>query len=664
MRARSSLRWLGGTAMVLALVIAVVVFFPWNAVRGQVADYASHRLKRTVQIDGDLNVHVALTTRLELHDVTIGNAPWSDVQPMARIAHATVRINVLSLLSDEPRIPAIEVVEPAVILERNANGDANWVFGEGQSAGAAHIGVVRIERGRVRVRDPNLRVDATIDVDSVSGPDDPKGGLRFAGQGTYRGEPFTIDGTGLGLSALRNVDEPYRLQVHARSGLTQVRFDGSVVPAKPQDIQGQLALQGKDLSRLYPIVPITLPWTPPYKLAGTLSHEGARWRFTKIEGTVGKSDLAGEFSVDLSRPRAAAFADLTSARMHYEDLGGFVGLPPGDVSKNARPPEQRQTASAREASPRSLPTKRYDVEGLRAFDADIRFRGKNVTWSRFPMDNVSSHMVIKDGVITLDPLDFGIADGHVVSKFHLDVRTTPPKGRGQVELRNVELKRLFPQLASPRGTAGRFGGYAKFETQGDNVADLLSAANADGAAIMRGGEASTLAVVLTNLDLARAATLLLRGNETSEVRCAVSAFAIRDGVLTPQLMVIDTSEEKITGEGMINFKDERYDLHFKAQSKKPSALALRGPIVVGGTFKQPSVHPEMGQVLARVGAAVGLGAISPPLALLALVDLGGASDADCRALITDAHLAAKTSDERPKRSRRVSSGGTNQAANR
>ena len=60
----------------------------------------------------------------------------------------------------------------------------------------------------------------------------------------------------------------------------------------------------------------------------------------------------------------------------------------------------------------------------------------------------------------------------------------------------------------------------------------------------------------------------------------------------------------------------RYDVILRAKSKQMSLLALRGPIVVRGTFKQPVVGPALGPVAARVGAAVGLGAVSPPLALL------------------------------------------------
>ena len=94
----------------------------------------------------------------------------------------------------------------------------------------------------------------------------------------------------------------------------------------------------------------------------------------------------------------------------------------------------------------------------------------------------------------------------------------------------------------------------------------------------------------------------------------------------------------ITGEGSVDFRDERYDALLRAKSKQMSLLALRGPIVVQGTFKQPVVRPAIGPVAARVGAAIGLGAIAPPLALLPLIDFGGAPDVDCRNLMEEARV--------------------------
>jgi hypothetical protein len=353
------------------------------------------------------------------------------------------------------------------------------------------------------------------------------------------------------------------------------------------------------------------------------------------------SDLTGDFTVDTSGPRSATRANLSSRKLDYKDLGGFIGLPPGEPGKRAKTPEQRREASARAASDRVLPDKPFDLDKLRAHDVDLRFAGKSVRWGRFPLDDVALHMTLGDGVMRFDPLDFGIADGRVSTRLVMELAKSPPHARADVDVRRVELKRLFPQLASPRGSAGRFGGRAHLTAAGDDVAQLLGSLDGQAALAMRGGEMSTLSLLLTNLDLARVTALLMRGgDEKAELHCAVAAMHAEKGVLVPDRLVIDSDAELIHGTGSIDFARERYDIRLKADSKKPSLIALRGPILIGGTFKQPVVRPELGQPLARVGAAIGLGLVAPPLALLPLIDLGDAPDANCAALYRDAKIGA------------------------
>ena len=138
------------------------------------------------------------------------------------------------------------------------------------------------------------------------------------------------------------------------------------------------------------------------------------------------------------------------------------------------------------------------------------------------------------------------------------------------------------------------------------------------------------------------------GDEKAEIHCAIAAMHAASGVVVPDLMVVDSSEELIHGEGSVDFRSEKYDVTLKADSKKPSLVALRGPIKITGTFATPVVRPAVGEAVARVGAAVGLGLLAPPLALLPLIDLGNAPDADCRALYQDARLASDTNAKSPR----------------
>jgi uncharacterized protein involved in outer membrane biogenesis len=480
--------------------------------------------------------------------------------------------------------------------------------------------------------------------------------VHFSGSGRLRNNPFTIEGDAATLLELENQDKPYALNVRAKAGNTSAHFDGTVVPARLDTVDGSLTVQGRDLSQLYPIIPVPFPWTPPYRLTGQLKHDGKVWFFREFTGKVGDSDMAGNFALDRSKPKPLVDADIVSTRLDYKDLGGLVGLPPADEPPSARTAAQNKEAAKREVSGRVLPTKPYNLERLRVVDAKVRFKGKRFTATDLPLDNVAATLDLQDGVLKLQPLDFGIAGGHVVSTLVLDARENLIKTNGDVTARNVELKQILPAVKPPKGSAGKVGGRARFAATGNSIADMLASSNGEVALISHGGEASELAIVLTNLDLARAAQLLIKGDENSPIRCVVADFVAENGKMTVRTLVMDTEAEKILGEGTVNFETERYDLRLNAKSKRASWLALRGPIIVDGTFKSPQVHPAVGPIAVRVGTSVALGVAATPLAaLLPLIDFGGATDADCQGLMQDAKDNVQAQRVGPKAGSKVSS---------
>ena len=215
----------------------------------------------------------------------------------------------------------------------------------------------------------------------------------------------------------------------------------------------------------------------------------------------------------------------------------------------------------------------------------------------------------------------------------LDARKNVIRTSGDASVRNLELKRIFPALKTTRASAGKIGGRAKIVTVGNSVAEMAGSANGELALIIVGGQVSTLTLLLSNIDLANAATLLLRGDQTAAVRCVVVSASARDGNLVPNQFIADTSEVNIRGEGSIDLRDERYKLQLIPDSKRMSLLALRGPIEIGGTFSNPKVGPAKGPLAARAGAAVALGLVNPLLALVPLFDPGNAPDSNCGALI-------------------------------
>jgi uncharacterized protein involved in outer membrane biogenesis len=113
------------------------------------------------------------------------------------------------------------------------------------------------------------------------------------------------------------------------------------------------------------------------------------------------------------------------------------------------------------------------------------------------------------------------------------------------------------------------------------------------------------------------------------VRCAYTDLDVEDGVMTSQSLVFDTTDTAIVGAGKIDLRDEKLDLELHPLPKDQSPLALRVPLDIRGTFKDPSFRPEVGPLAARVAAAAALYAIAPPAALLALLETGPGENVKC-----------------------------------
>ncbi len=576
---------------VAGLIAIIVALFEWNWLRSPLANYLSGRVGRPVAIEGNLQGEWSLKPLFSVDSVTVRNASWSAEPVMARAQRVDVRVDVASLFSGPVSLPEVTLVQPQVLLERGADGHANWEL-PGPSD-IPVIGRLNIEDGVIRFLHSEAGTDVTVKVASSASPDSGTTPVHFSGSGRLRNNPFTVEGDAASL--------------------------------------------GRDLSQLYPIVPVPFPWTPPYRVSGQLKHAGKVWTFNAFTGKVGESDVAGNFALDRSPAVPRVDADIVSQLLNYKDLGGLIGLPPADAPPSARTAEQNQEAAKRAASGRVLPDRPYDLEKLRSVDAKLRFKGKRFMASNLPFDDMKMTMDLQGGVLKLQPLDFGVGGGDVKSTLVLDARNKVIKTNADVTVRNVELKQLLPGFKPPKGSAGKVGGRVRLSATGNSIADMLASSNGEVALISRGGEASALAVVLTNLDLARAVPLLLKGDENSAIHCVVADFVAENGTMAARTLVMDTEAEKILGEGSVDLANERYALTLSAKSKKASVMALRGPILIDGSFKSPKIHPATGPIAVRVGTSVALGvAATPVAALLPLIDFGGATDADCRALMQDA----------------------------
>src|SRR4030095_14449389 len=155
---------------------------------------------------------------------------WSTEPVMAHAQRVAFRISPASIFTRPVALPEVHLAQPRLLLERSADGNANWEF-EGP-AEVPLIGQLNIEDGVLHYVNPGGATDVTVKVQSSASAANREMPVRFSGSGRLRNNTFTIEGTAASLLLLEEQNRPYRLDVKARACDTSAHFNGTVVPTK------------------------------------------------------------------------------------------------------------------------------------------------------------------------------------------------------------------------------------------------------------------------------------------------------------------------------------------------------------------------------------------------------------------------------------------------
>ncbi len=625
---------LAALGLLLVGLFALWSWWDWNWFKGMIERRVEAATGRRFEIVGDLDIDPGWsTTTVRADEVRFGNAAWAKAPSMAQADALAFEIEVWPLLRGDFVLPEVRLQRPRVALERVTEQPGNWMLNRPRRRDRRfEIGELLVTDGELTLRDAPARTNLTLEVKSGKpGPDDVSAPLQVSGSGRYRAQRFKLEGRVESPLELRDQTEPFRVDLRAHAGATRVHARGGVSTiAALREFDLAFALNGADLADLEPLFDIVMPTTPPYVLDGQLQRRGEVWHYREVTGRVGDSDLAGDVTLTWGGERPHLKAALVSKRLDFDDLAGFVGAPPSAGKGETTSPEQARAAAELARSARVLPQKPYRLDKLRAMDADVTLRAAQVDAAPLPLQSLQGHLLLDNGVARLDPLELGVAGGRIDSRITLDASRTPIAASADLNLRGLQLPKLFPGVELTEDSSGRIGGRVKLSGRGNSVADMLAGANGDVGLVMGKGRISNLLVEFAGLDVAEALKFLIGKDRIIPVRCAFADFGVKDGVVTARSFVFDSTDTVIYGEGRIDLRDESLNLLLRPQPKDKSLVSLRSPLVVDGSLKDPDIHPKAGPLALRAIAAAVLYSIAPPAALLALLETGPGDDADCR----------------------------------
>ena len=650
----STLRhWLAGIGIFLTILVLFIFFFPWDSLRGPINRYVSDQLGRRFEITRHLAVRPGFTTTVSAEGIEIANPEWAQNPYLLKATAAEFEIKLLPLIVGKVVLPSIRLTQPLIGLQIEPDGRRTWAFSRDTSekGTAPQIGSFVVDQGSVSylAKAQGADLDVQFALASESGNNMP---LSFKATGRWNNGAFTADGsTGGVLGFSKDSTASFPVEVSAVAGKTRLKAKGSLTDiANLAGIDATFDLQGENLDDLYGLLGVVLPATPPYKFQAKLDKKDKLWAVSQIEGLLGNSDLSGVLNFDQSSAVPLLTGKLQSKIMDFADLAPVIGLAPSGNAKPKTKPSAGSgdsstalSVSSKKALPAAtapgkvLPRTPLDVQKLNAMNADVTYAAADIRHIKeLPLDKGSVHVKLNAGVLQLEPISLGVAGGSVAGTIRIDSTVAPAAISTRLDVRALQLNKLFPAVESTKTGFGKFSGQFNLTGRGNSVAQMLGSASGDVAILMGKGEISNILLEFMGLDGGEVIKFLVQGDKNVQLRCAAAAFDVKQGLMTSRAIVLDTSDTVITGEGQISLANETLDLLFKPQPKDTSILSLRSPLKIGGTFAKTTAGPEASALAGRVGIALVLAAINPLLALTATIETGPGEDADCAAVLSKA----------------------------
>ena len=645
MTASRIFKWTAGLLLApVLLAVLYIAIFGWNWLRAPIERMTLDKTGRELVIGGEIELKFGWPRpRIHAGAVSFANPAWAKEKQMVSADGVEIEIDLPQLLMRNIVFPEVRLERPVVFLEEGSGGRRNWLLDLNQQDEQARIRIDRLmlDQGRLGYDDAAQKTSIRSELStglSTSGTQPAGAGVSFTAQGKYKGMPLKAHGSGGPVLGLRDESTPYPLKAELVVGHTGIKADGTITSLlKFTAMDMRLALRGDSLAQLYPLLGIAFPETRAYATEGHIVHSGRSWRYEKFSGRIGDSDIAGSVQVDTGGKRPALKADLVSKLLDFADLGPLIGARPGSVqaAKQAAP-LPAQTAAPTPAQARVLPDMPFKTDRWDSVDAEVTLKAKTIRRAKeLPLEDLLAHLSLRDSVLTLDPLNFGVAGGDLNAVISLDGRQDPIQARARVRAKKILIAKLFPTVDLSKSSIGQVNGEFDLAGKGNSVRRMLASSSGKVGLVVANGEISKMMMEKIGLHLWEILVLNVTGDKLVKLRCGVADFDVKDGIMHAGALIFDTEVTTIIGSGSIDLRQEKLDLTLNQKTKNTSLVALRSPIYIRGSFARPEAGVDKGRMAMRALGAIALGIASPILALLPLIDAGPGKDSDCAQLLRE-----------------------------
>ncbi len=335
---------------VIALIVAiwlVLYITKGRFLRASFERFVGGQTHRAVRIDGDFQLYFApFKIKFVAERMTIANPAWASRPYLFDAARIDTRIAPLSLLWGKRRLYWLDLVDGKVDLEWKPDHSTNtWTFSDkkgGKPLDFPRIDVANVRGTTVRYVDPRMQVTADLAIADIRSTDARIGkSVGVTGTGRIRTAPFTLTARLLTPDATVNRGQN-QLVARMRAAGNVIDVAGTLPSlAEIERVPLSVAARGRNMADLLGIIGVAIPNTRTYRVRGQMVKDGADYRFTRLTGVAGATDLAGTLTVTTGE-RLHLDSTLATKRLDIIDAAPFIGYNPDIVATKGAEARRRR----------------------------------------------------------------------------------------------------------------------------------------------------------------------------------------------------------------------------------------------------------------------------------------------------------------------------------
>jgi uncharacterized protein involved in outer membrane biogenesis len=622
------IRWilyiLGGliASLLLIVILLAIIRIPINlsSQKDLVESTASLALGRTVKIDDKIVITTSVRPIFSLEGLRISNPKGFEKGDFLKMKTAEIQVRLLPLLLGKLQISKFSVKGLAVMLVENKTGAVNWTSPTPEksksepppppkpssednrlelTSDSLVLAKLVLEDILVDYRSPGQAKPLQFKIEECTGDMLPGRPFILSMKGKLLNESFL---TTVEIGSLQELVEDNRSRMVVKTEIANTQFDfaGSLDLARAlRSLHLNTMVAGDNLDSLNGLSELDLPPLKAYKAAAQLSLQRDRLELSNLILQVGKSKLTGKMTADRSGGKPQVTIEFNSPLIQLDDfdLGDWspekdaAGQPEGsqDRDKKAETAKPENEESSTDQPVEEL----LSPKVLARYNVRMNVKAEKVMSGSDELGSGNLTATLKEGSFNLDHLKLNIPGG----SFSLAATLKPDPQAPQASVRAVMDKFDFGVLVRRANPKAKMGGTINLDV------DLKSSANSFEKLMANGngyfdfsGRLENLKAGIIDLWAVNVIAAVASGKDSkpSEINCVLGRWTMKEGLLQPDVFVIDTTKIRICGKGQVDFKKETIDLKMAPTPKKPEFFSLATPVEVRGHFADFGVDIQAG----------------------------------------------------------------------